>query len=183
MLAWLNSLPTGTNNDYFKGLEKSSQGYSCQVDIGGEVYDFTNISENYLAAIALVQEGETGQDILTKGASLAKLAKTIDLLIKSNVPKPLPPPIPQKIDPTEEITQNIKPPTGNTQRKIKLYPQDLEKACPQCGTKLFKNEQFQGCICLTEVKKKLYVEKNIFGVFLKGNLSDQTFHSLLRVIK
>jgi hypothetical protein len=42
----------------------------------------------------------------------------------------------------------------------------MKKECSECGTKLFKNDTFVGCLCFRDLAKSITVRKNVQGVSL-----------------
>jgi hypothetical protein len=66
-----------------QNLAKSGYGYSGSANIEGLDYSFSNSTEEYVAAVVAVASGNVIKPVEVKDVDLAKLAKTIDLLVKA----------------------------------------------------------------------------------------------------
>lgn len=170
------SLPDGC---CISKLEKSGYGYSGQSKIQDQDYEFKYASEEHVAAIITTACGQTLSKCSTKDLDLAKLAKTIDLLIKATKlqyertqrvqplepdgfvpptttqPKQVAKPtIPQLNKPIKKIaiqTQWTKP----KRKKLTVWKSETSKPCSLCGQTLFENNKFVGCTCFKPLAKNI----------------------------
>lgn len=186
VIGWLRNLPVGNVQvpDYIplRSLTKNENGgydgFCMELD-----YTFEGVSETYLTAILSVAKGEAVGEVKCKALDLAKLAKTIDMLIQSNhTPKQTE----KKVD-TVPTTASERPlpeiePTPK-KRQIKVNSIDLKKTCGICGDPLFKNEALTGCRCIKDTVSHMVTVTGAGGTFIKGVLEDDEFYTLLRLIK
>lgn len=90
IIGWLRQADYGDlqlGDSCFTQLSKSGYGFSGAVTIHNIPFRFEYVSEEHIAALATIASGDSIQQIEYKDIDLAKLAKTIDLLVKANKPK------------------------------------------------------------------------------------------------
>lgn len=151
-------------------LAKSGYGYSGATNIGGLDYNFENVAEEHIAAIITVASGQEIQQTETKDIDLAKLAKTIDLLVKAQKIQYERTQNAQYLEPEQPIEpeatqpkQTTKPalpkvpqiPKITRKRKLTVQKSEAQKPCQLCGKKMFTNTQFTGCTCFSPLAKSV----------------------------
>lgn len=94
IVSWLDLATKFSYSGNIPGLEntfvefrKSDKGYDGAISIGTDIYNFTNASPYHLAASVAVALGvdDTGITTQTRDATLQRLGKSIDALVKSQV--------------------------------------------------------------------------------------------------
>lgn len=97
IVSWLNLATNFSYSGNIPGLEntfvefkKSDRGYDGAISIGHEIYSFKNATPYHLAASVAVALGidETGVTDQTRDATLQRLGKSIDTLVKSRMSVP-----------------------------------------------------------------------------------------------
>ena len=150
-------------------LNKSGYGYSGIANIDSFDYTFSNSSEEHIAAIVSVALGKSVNVVEVKDIDLAKLAKTIDLLIKAQIKssqfihtKPA-----DNIQPEQRIQPDTDQPSLDeaegkskkltipkvTKKPLKITKSESRKSCEVCGLQMFKNDVFVGCTCFNTLAK------------------------------
>ena len=134
-VSWLRNSPVGDLNCGVLLLSKTENGISGCIEFGGGDYLFTDASNEHAAAAIVTSLGVSLDKAIVKDLDIAKLGKTIDLLVKSvnkkriadkpgigqvakpmkpKLPDPVPPQIPQiktkgRISSIPSIRQQQKP--------------------------------------------------------------------------
>ena len=146
---------------FFDSLIKSDSGYSGFIKIKDVDHSFEKNIEEQIAAIVSVLLNKTLSSSL-KGLDLAKLSKTIDLLIKSQSDK-------FKIEPPEGKLQQVPPkapiapvatvPAQTNKTSIKktmmVSEKEAKSNCKICKHPRFKDGKFVGCICVKPLAKSV----------------------------
>jgi hypothetical protein len=155
----------------FEFLSKKENAYSGSVEINSTSYEFSNANETEVAAIVSVLNNQViASDV--KGLDLAKLSKTIDLLVKSQQ---------QTIEPKEPDDSYAKPkepmppipklaPTNNRVKrnmiKTMMVPHSSSKICKMCKKQMFEDKSFTGCTCLKALAKSVTSQTVAKGILL-----------------
>jgi len=107
IVGWLRHCNYGTvtipQTCPLKTLVKSGYGYTGTADIEDVEYQFQYVPEEHVAAVLSIATGTVTKSVSTRDIDLAKLAKTIDLLIKAQKGTP-----PNQYEHTE-VASNIQP--------------------------------------------------------------------------
>ena len=151
----------------FSTLEKTGYGYTGSITIQDTSYDFDKVTEEHVAAMVSVRlDQKVSSDI--KALDLAKLSKTIDLLLKNQPryePKESVAPAAPKQEPLEAEPQqapNITRVRRRSMAKTLLVSNKESKTlCKMCGKPQFEKGEFKGCTCLKAMAKSVTCsEKN-----------------------
>jgi hypothetical protein len=155
----------------FDSLLKTSSGYSGCTTINEVVYEFSKATDVEIAAIISVATGQEPKSDI-KNLDLAKLSKTIELLVKSqqkveqkepiaSVAKPLAPikPLPQE----GPVSSNVKRSIAKT---MMVPEKGTEKVCKSCKKAMFTKKEFTGCTCLKALAKSVTSQTVAAGVLL-----------------
>jgi hypothetical protein len=186
IVSWLRQSDYGAINVPedcpLKSLSKSGYGYSGVSNIQGCDYSFHNSPEEHVAAVISVALDYNIAPVEVKDVDLARLAKTIDLLVNNmskSAPKapanqfehmetgqaiqPEEPIQPVPTQPATNKTNKTKSfkipktpgakPKPNTQKPLKITKAESQKNCEICGQKMFLNEVFTGCTCFRPLAK------------------------------
>jgi hypothetical protein len=172
------------NLTLFNNLNKSMEGYSGDINLKDLLYSFNNLNEIQIAALVSVALDKS-IDCNLKALDLAKLAKSIDLLLKSdkqnkpetkqNVARPTPPKKEEILPPIPSNTAsnsvaNIK---QRALRKTLLVSNKESKTlCKICGKAQFNKTEFTGCDCLKGLAKSIECNSNAHGFLLKFDNPD-----------
>jgi hypothetical protein len=207
IVGWLRNLPYSSinklENTPFSSLTKSGYGFSGEALIDNEKLTFQYVPEEYIAAVISIACNQKIEPIemenvgLMKniGLNLAKLGKTLDLLIKANIntepndqPDKTAPaqhnepeaPIPAKVNQAK-----LRIPGISKTKKIKLTLSEKENKCPLCKTGMFDKLQFVGCNCFKPLAKSITTTRNIFGLVLECNedIDQDAYLTLAKVLK
>ena len=161
----------------FNSLSKSELGYSGDIKLEGQDYKFDNVAETEVAAlVSVVLNKQPLLDI--KALDLAKLSKTLDLLLKSNdniryEAKEGKSPTAPKRGPTAPIAQV---PTVSTLSRIRrralaktllVSKNESKVLCKMCGKSQFEKKEFVGCTCLKGLSKSISCTIKPEGFLLK----------------
>jgi len=176
IVSWLRQSKYGTINlpksCPIQSLEKTGYGFNGEALVKGLSYSFNKATEEQIAAIISVATDSNVHDVDFKDVNLARLAKTIDALVKvqinqyehTEVAKPLEPLTPQEpTQPNNNPTKTAKPqdPRIKTSRiprikkKITIAKSDTNKICQLCQQKMFTANQFTGCSCFKPLAKNI----------------------------
>ena len=189
-------------------LIKSGYGYSGVADIDGISYSFDNSTEEHVAAIVAVASNQKIDIANTKDIDLAKLAKSIDALVKmapkapanqyehtstaSNI-QPDEPIAPTATEPNRVQTKSkktlripkLKRPFDLAPKPLKITKSESQKKCGVCGQKMFDNDTFTGCICFRPLAKN--VKTNVLNDSLRLTFDDtwdqEAYLTLVEVFK
>lgn len=170
IVGWLRSNKLGTINVPdccpLQELSKSINGYNGSAKFSELDYNFNNADEKHVAAVIAVSLNQKISTNLPRDIDLARLAKTIDALIKiqkkpdnlthdtTTVAEPIEqtPPIP---------TQPANQPQVQKRRTIpkipalKLSESNSQNLCKTCGEKSFINSKYTGCYCFKPLAKSV----------------------------
>lgn len=161
----------GVDSIYLE-FSKSETGYNGRIGVGSSpVVKFAAKDEFELAAEIIAGLGVEVKKFQGSAATLARLGKSIDALLKareavktlSKAPQELPgttakpreaqgPQEPIKPTPTQPKIAKPKPKLPKLP-VLKVELTDLNKACKNCGTSLFKSQKFTGCLCWRDLAK------------------------------
>jgi hypothetical protein len=185
-------------------LEKTGYGFNGKAVVMDLNYSFTNATEEQIAAIISVATETNVQNVDLKDVNLARLAKTIDALVKAQikqqyehteVAKPLEPLTPQK--PTQPNNDQIEPAkTSDPRIKIPKIPKvkkktlvinksETNKSCELCKQKLFTNHQFVGCSCFKTLAKNIdtTINNNSITLSFSEELDPDAILTIINVVK
>ena len=151
----------------FSSLVKNGYGFTGTALVKSEQYTFSNVPEEHVAAIVTLAFNEVLEPVSTKDVDIAKLAKTIDLLVKAQTKvqfertKPannLEPMPPVKPDTQNVQTQAVKPKLPKLKKPVGFKPikfnkSEVQNRCSVCSGRLFDNEVFVGCTCFKPLAK------------------------------
>jgi hypothetical protein len=168
VIGWLQKAPYGDLAlPRFDSLNKSGYGYCGKVSIQDESYEFDKVTEEQVAAMVSVSlEQKVSADI--KALDLAKLSKTIDLLLKTQQryePKEPEAPAAPKQEPLQPEPQE-KAPIARVRRRglnktLLVSNKESKTLCKMCNKPQFEKGEFKGCTCLKGLAKSIdCVEKN-----------------------
>jgi len=182
IVSWLRQADDGDvklpENSPFTKLAKCGYGYSGACVIQDQPYFFQYVTEEHVAAIATTACDCQLKKTETKNIDLAKLAKTIDLLVKANkqlqyertqhvqplepegfvppettqakqVAKPI---IPRLNKPLKKIAILAKP----KRKKLTVWKSEISKPCDLCGQSMFNDNKFIGCTCFKPLAKSVF---------------------------
>jgi hypothetical protein len=156
-------------------LAKTGYGFSGTATCGDFAYIFKHACEEQVAAIVLTSLGFSIESSKTKDLDLAKLAKTIDALVKNQKDQRIQH---NKIEETEPIEHmSPAPKQAETKKRtvripglkrsaLKLSEEESHKDCQTCGEKMFKNDRFEGCVCYKSLAKSITTKKTNGGYLL-----------------
>lgn len=148
----------------FTSLSKSGYGYTGSIVLKDVNYDFEKVTEEQVAAMISVSLNQQIQPTI-KDLDLAKLSKTLDLLIKKDnryeskedIGMAAP-----KIEPVEAI--NKLPPVVNRVKRQRfsktmlVSEKESKTPCKLCGKAQFVKGEFKGCTCLKSLAKSVKCE-------------------------
>jgi hypothetical protein len=184
IVSWLRQSPYGEvvvpAGCPLKSLVKSGYGYSGTAEVQGLDYSFKYSQEEHVAAIIAVASNQKVKPVEIKDVDLARLAKTIDLLVKS-APKapanqyehtvvasnlqPEEPVQPTLVQPAQNQTKNPvkskipklkkKPLLNAAIKPLKVTKSEAENSCVICGQKMFSQGKFVGCVCFAPMAKSV----------------------------
>lgn len=122
-------------------------------------------------------------DDLQKATVWEHLARQKEITAKVELPgqagqpgEPEPPtgPDPQKKAPAGQGSKKFQPKPAMQKRELKLRGQDLESRCRECGGQQFREQRFQGCLCLRSLAKSVCVRQESNELWLEfGSGLDQ----------
>lgn len=119
-VAWLREAPVGNLDCGVLLLSKSETGISGVIEFEGRDYLFTDATPDHAAAAIITSLGISLEKIVAKDLNLAKLGKTIDLLVKS----------------VNKKKSADKPEIGQYAKPIKAeLPEPMPKQIPQIKTR------------------------------------------------
>jgi len=183
LLSWLQGAQKGNIElSLFDSLNKSEAGYSGEIKIQDTNYSFDMVNGVEVAAmvsLALDQKVDVG----IKALDLAKLSKTLDLLVKSSQPLKEPgegkSPVAPKIAPQEPQDA---PKAPNTVARIRsramaktmlVSNKESKTLCKMCGKPQFNKSNFTGCDCLKAMAKSIKCIAKTEGYLLKFEDPDE----------
>ena len=154
----------------FSALKKTGYGYSGAIKIGEIDYSFEHVTPEQVAAIVSVKLEKTLSPMI-KELDLAKLSKTIDLLVKSQakVPKIEPPEDKELVAKPMAPTKPVLPIPPNTtvqkappvKKSLVIPEKESKNKCRICGKEQFKDKKFEGCVCVRTLAKS--IETKVIG--------------------
>lgn len=140
-------------------LNKSNNKYSGSININKTEYEFSDASGTEVAALICMANGKKPESEL-KNLDLAKLSKTITILVKAqatakeplaSTAKPREP-----IEPEPQIgpdnSTNIKRGFSKT---LMVPDKHTNKVCKACGQEMWKNKEYIGCVCTKSMSKSV----------------------------
>jgi hypothetical protein len=145
----------------FESLEKTGYGYNGKITIQETSYDFDKVTEEQIAAMVSISlDQKISSD--TKALDLAKLSKTIDLLLKNQPkyePKESISPDAPKQEPLEAEPQQ-KPNVTRVRRRsmaktLLISNKESKTLCKMCKKPQFEKGEFKGCTCLRALAKSV----------------------------
>jgi hypothetical protein len=149
---------------HFDSLKKTGYGYSGSIKIREIDYSFEYVTPEQVAAIVSVKLEKTLSPVI-KELDLAKLSKTIDLLVKAELkePKIVPPEDKELVakpmaptKPTLPIPPNTTVQKAPPVKKSLVIPEkESKKKCRICGKEQFKDKKFEGCVCVRSLAKSI----------------------------
>ena len=164
IVSWLQKAEYGSLSlDGFDSLQKTGYGYSGTSKVGNLDYVFDKVTEQQVAAIVSVRLEKT-MSPLVKEIDLARLSKTIDLLIKAQKPAKIEPveakvavdgpkkpeaPMPP-VAPNETVYRN-----NTVKKSFMVSEKDTKTKCKLCGKSQFKDGKFSGCVCVRSLAKSV----------------------------
>jgi hypothetical protein len=165
VVSWLQKAEYGSLSlDGFDSLKKTGYGYSGTTKVGNLDYVFDKVTEQQVAAIVSVRLEKT-MSPLVKEIDLARLSKTIDLLVKAQKPAKIEPveakvavdgpkkpqePMPP-VAPNETVYSN----KNVVQKSFMVSEKDSKTKCKLCGKGQFKDNKFSGCVCVRSLAKSV----------------------------
>jgi hypothetical protein len=213
IVSWLRQSPYGEFSVPIgcplNTLVKNGYGYSGTATIQGLDYSFKHSQEEHVAAIIAVASNHKIEPVEVKDVDLARLAKTIDLLVKSATKRPanqfehqvpasnLQPEEPIQPVPTQptrnqtrspvksKIPKLKKKPLLNAVKPLKVTKSEASSDCPVCGQKMFSQGRFVGCICFAPMAKSVKTDVVVGGYLLTFDEDwDQDAHlALMEILK
>ena len=211
IVGWLRQLDYGDvelpKESLLKTLSKNGYGFSGSYEIEGEIYSFNNTVEEHVAAIVAVASNSIVKSVDIKEIDLAKLAKTIDLLIGNELKKAAPkapanqfehqvnaqnlqpegPVQPEKTQPAKQLKiPSIKKPKKEVQNPLTLTRSESKRICNACGQRMFDGNVFVGCICfkpLAKNAKTTFVDEKHLTITFDEEWDQDSVLSLIEVIK
>jgi hypothetical protein len=159
VLSWLMAVTVGSGYDGNVPsttsrlvLQKHEAGYSGVVQIDGEDYTFASQPLSHVAgsvAIAVAGISEPAPGFVSP--ALAKLGKSIDLLVRARTLRKFGPEPP---DPTAPPTNKKSPGGAAGGAKVKVTKSSAQADCPTCGGGArFQGGKFAGCACFRDLTK------------------------------
>jgi hypothetical protein len=157
-------------------LSKTLNGYTGFSKFGELDYNFNDADEKHVAAVIAVSLNQNISTSIPRDIDLAKLAKTIDALIKiqkkpdnlthdtTTIAEPIEPnqPIPaQPVNPPQVQHRRTIPKIPRT--SLKLSESASNKDCKICGEKSFTNNKYTGCYCFKSLAKNVKTSKDSNG--------------------
>ena len=154
-------------------LKKSQNSYSGEISIDSDVFSFQDAPLEQIAAAIIVSLGVKSFSKTAKSIDLARLGKTIDMLVshrqlqKYTLPPEQPglggPAIadaPTPPAPVEDFKENKGKPEGKQEGKaeLELSEEESNKKCDVCGGCQVKDSKFKGCHCLRGLSKSVKTE-------------------------
>ena len=133
-------------------LRKSASGFTGSLTCNG-TYTFSNDTLETTVATIAVSLGAEQAAYRAKDVDLARLGKTIDLLIKAQVGQPSKAPE----APTAPAMHFKKPSIPKSTSTMQLSEKESLKPCKVCGEKQMKDGKFVGCCCLKDIAKSVQV--------------------------
>jgi hypothetical protein len=148
----------------FEFLIKKNTGYCGRLLIKNEQYNFNEASEEQVAAmISVVLDHKIEPKI--KGLDLAKLSKTLDLLLKTEPkyePKEDKSSSAKQIEPIEPVAsqpaERVKIRRRGLIKTMLVTDKESKRLCKMCGKPQFDKKEFKGCTCLTALAKSIRSE-------------------------
>ena len=198
IVGWLRNESVGTINIPdscpLQSLSKSSGGYNGSSKFGELDYNFDNADEKHVAAVIAVLLNQNISISTPRDIDLAKLAKTIDALIKiqkkpnnlthdtttiAEPVEPTPPTPAQPVNPPQVQRRRTIPKLPRT--TLKLSEAASNKDCKICGEKSFTNNKYTGCYCFKPLAKDIKTCKDINGykLFLGDSWDDEAILTLM----
>lgn len=178
VMAWLDVVARTGYDDRLPGvpdvslaLAKTETGLAGSVSPDkGQAYVFSGVTpEHVAAAVAVLLGADADRAPALRSPILAKLGKSLDLLVKSrtlrkvqrkpstkrDVPgaaaqpiAPQAPEPPQKVEDEEpKATPQVLPPKRS---KLKLTKAEAAQPCRECGSYQFHDGQYIGCFCFAD---------------------------------
>ena len=189
IVGWLRQAEYGKfnlpSNCPISKLVKNGYGYDGVSNIGNIDYVFEHSSEEHVAAIIAIATDNIVKSVELKAVDLAKLAKTIDLLLKANkkpaaadqighteTAKPLEATPAEPAMPTQpkqvakkvlkipkvvkkEVDSEEEEEPKKLQKPLKLKKAQVTINCNVCCKKFFIKDNFEGCDCFKELAKNI----------------------------
>jgi hypothetical protein len=148
----------------FASLYKTGYGYNGSIVLKDVNYDFEKVTEEQVAAMISVSLDQKIQSTI-KDLDLAKLSKTLDLLIKKEIryePKEDISTAAPKIEPVEAMGKQ--PPLINRVKRQRfsktmlVTDKESKVLCKLCNKPQFTKGEFKGCTCLKSLAKSVKCE-------------------------
>jgi hypothetical protein len=164
--------------DSFFSLSKKEGLYDGALTIGDQLYGFEKADLLHIAAsvgVALNIAIDPLPEELQK-KDLTALGKSIDLFVKSNILSEVK---------TQSKLVKAQPKESGKITRIKLSKAEALIDCNECDQKLFKNNVFTGCICLSALAPSIATETLPDGYVLKigKSLDEDAIATLIQVFK
>jgi hypothetical protein len=85
------------------------------------------------------------------------------------------------VRPRLKIRRHLKP----RKASLKLSEEDMGKVCSECGGKMFKSEEFVGCMCLSDLSQFITLQKNETGRYLdfSPEMLDEDIEVIYEIIR
>jgi hypothetical protein len=176
-------------------LKKTGHGFNGSTTIQGLDYIFEHSTEEHVAAVVALAVDAKPVVAATRDVDLAKLAKTVDLLIKAAIKTPPDQHERTRVASNIEAEQPVEPvavqpvavqPAQNQRKTAKpglkipkvgqkipkpkplmVTKSEMSRKCDICGCGMFKNDTFVGCPCFSPLAKSCKSEVATDGVVLK----------------
>jgi hypothetical protein len=181
ILAWLDLTAPFGHNGTVPGVDevkftckKSESNFTGSITVDGELYRFENASLNHVAGCIAVALGLDHERVSPQARpeQIAKLGKSIDLLVKSNLvkdqmipkkkltlpgmaAKPIQPIAPEAPTPVQPKNQTPQLPKQKKKPTIQITKSEAQKKCPHCMRPQFNGDSFRGCFCWAALAKNL----------------------------
>jgi hypothetical protein len=148
----------------FQALVKTGYGYDGNIQLKEVNYIFEKATEEQVAAMVSVTLEQKVEPTI-KDLDLAKLSKTLDLLIKVEPryePKEVISTAAPKLEPVE-ATDKQPPVVNRVQRRrfsktMLVTDKESKSLCKLCGKSQFDKGEFKGCTCLKSLAKSVKCE-------------------------
>lgn len=179
VIGWLNHGDIATlppSIDFPATLSKSESGWSGRASLNGMVHQFSDVSTEHVAAVVSMIIGLPAKSIRVNNLDLARLGKTIDLLVKAQTMSHDAPdrgahaghieadaheaPVgPSKKPRLPKKPKPLQPKTN----ALNLTKQEAATKCGVCMAGQFQGARFTGCHCFRELHKNVICETTDIG--------------------
>jgi hypothetical protein len=211
IVSWLRQADYGEvslpEDGPFTALAKSGYGYTGSCNIHDQPYSFEYVTEEHIAAIVTTACDCKLTKSEAKNLDLAKLAKTIDLLVKAAKAlqyertqhvQPLEPEgfVPPDTTQAKQAAKPIIPRVGKApkkmtipakpkRKKIQIWKSETARPCGLCGQSMFIDNKFVGCTCFKPLAKSISSSDDKLTITLEfdDSVDDDAMLTLIGALK